>query len=220
MKGNVMKLELEVSNKMPTTVILRYSEGSASVGVPARSFGVPQDDRWRPCFPLGRLTYFIPVLLLAFAGCVEQTKTDNVVIGGTARFPAGMKRPDGPGPNPAAEQFVDDPCGDQMHDIVGALVMYHNLYHHLPEKLEEVQAALPGIALKFTCPTSGKPYVYVPAGLETDAISDQRYLQTPGGIINDAGPKKRIILYDPEASHQMTVPSGVEGKPREAPGAG
>jgi hypothetical protein len=82
------------------------------------------------------------------------------------------------------EQAVVDPCAIQLQDISGAMLLYYRDHGDLPEKLEELRsAALPGTELKFTCPASGKPYVYVRTGLQS------------------AGRNKRIVLHDAEGSH-------------------
>lgn len=79
---------------------------------------------------------------------------------------------------------VVDPCAIQLQDISGAMLLYYRDHGDLPEQLDELKsAALPGTELKFTCPVSGKPYVYVRNGLQS------------------AGRNKRIILHDAEGSH-------------------
>jgi hypothetical protein len=77
-----------------------------------------------------------------------------------------------------------DPCADQMEDLCGPLFNYYLVNHKLPAQLEEVQKyADPGQVLKFTCPVSGKHYLYSPEGL-----------QAPGSNI-------RIYVYDAEPVH-------------------
>ena len=77
-----------------------------------------------------------------------------------------------------------DPCADQIQDLCGALLSYYLVKHKLPAQLAELQQyADTGQVLKFTCPVSGKPYVYVPQGLEA-----------PGQNI-------RIYIYDAEPVH-------------------
>ena len=85
-------------------------------------------------------------------------------------------------PNNAIEAM--DPCGDRMQDLCGALLSYYLVKHQGPSKLEDLQQfADIGDNLKFTCPVSGKPYVYVAEGLEA------------------TGQDIRIYIYDPTPIH-------------------
>lgn len=64
-----------------------------------------------------------------------------------------------------------DACARRMHDLCGALLIYHLRHGRLPDTL----AALPpppgtapadhAAALHLTCPESGQPYVYLPQGM-------------------------------------------------------
>jgi hypothetical protein len=59
-----------------------------------------------------------------------------------------------------------DPCSARLHEISGALLEYYALHGRLPVRLEDLNA-LPDLdqPLSFSCPASGKPFVYVPSGL-------------------------------------------------------
>jgi hypothetical protein len=54
----------------------------------------------------------------------------------------------------------------RLHDVCGPLLLYYATNRALPAKLEQL-SAVPGFenVNDFTCPASGKPYVYNPAGL-------------------------------------------------------
>ena len=59
-----------------------------------------------------------------------------------------------------------DPCAMRLHDICGPLLLYYATNRALPAKLEQL-SDVSGFAhvKEFTCPVSGKPYVYNAAGL-------------------------------------------------------
>jgi len=77
-----------------------------------------------------------------------------------------------------------DPCANRLHDLCGPLLLYFNAQRRLPERLEEL-GQVPGFEniRDFTCPVSGKPYVYNPQGI-------------PG-----LEPGSRVVIYDPLPSH-------------------
>jgi hypothetical protein len=56
----------------------------------------------------------------------------------------------------------------RLHDVCGPLLLYYATNRALPAKLEQL-SEVPGFAdvKDFTCPASGKPYVYNPAGIPT-----------------------------------------------------
>ena len=59
-----------------------------------------------------------------------------------------------------------DPCAMRLHDVCGPLLLYYASNRALPAKLEQL-SAVPGFdhVKDFTCPASGKPYVYNPPGI-------------------------------------------------------
>jgi hypothetical protein len=78
-----------------------------------------------------------------------------------------------------------DPCAQRMDDIRVAMLGYIHAYDRLPEKIADLQKfAEPGTTLQFTCPASGQPYVYVPAGLTLP------------------GKSQRLVLYDAVPAHE------------------
>ena len=78
-----------------------------------------------------------------------------------------------------------DPCALRLDDIRVALLGYLHDHDRLPEKIADLQKfAEPGTTLQFTCPASGKPYVYVPAGLTLP------------------GKSQRLVLYDAVPAHE------------------
>ena len=60
-----------------------------------------------------------------------------------------------------------DPCAMRLHDVCGPLLLYYATNRALPAKLEQLSEVSGFESVKnFTCPASGKPYVYNPAGSE------------------------------------------------------
>src|SRR6266498_1301482 len=70
-----------------------------------------------------------------------------------------------------------DDCATRLHEIAGALLFYISQNHHLPQRLSEL-SNVPGAPTDWTCPVSGQPYVFDPAGLPT------------------ADPTLRVVVYD------------------------
>jgi hypothetical protein len=80
---------------------------------------------------------------------------------------------------------IDDPCAERLHALAGPLLFYYALHHKTPERVEELaDVAGPDPEVQFTCPASGKAYIYNPKGL-------------PRG----GGKPGLLVLYDPEPSH-------------------
>ena len=71
-----------------------------------------------------------------------------------------------------------------MQDISGLLLLYTQIHHQLPDSLDELRT-VPGASdvTDFTCPVSGKPYIYRPLGIPT-----------PSG-------NGMIVLYDATPAH-------------------
>lgn len=78
-----------------------------------------------------------------------------------------------------------DPCAMRLHDICGALFMYYAIHHDLPAKVEDL-AEVPGFenVRDFTCPASGRAYIY-----------------NPIGVVSTGGASARLIIYDPSPVH-------------------
>jgi len=135
-----------------------------------------------------RLVLSCCILLGAFAsiGCPPKP-----VPSGTGT--PGAQSPDKPKPAiklTPAQQASLDACVDRMQDIAGALMMYYHDHRSLPERLEDLQT-LPiiGADLQFSCPATGKHFIYVPNGLKS------------------LGRPKRVLAYDPDPSD--LTPDGI-----------
>jgi hypothetical protein len=90
-----------------------------------------------------------------------------------------------------------DPCGNRAHALAGAMLFYYAVHRKLPPTLDALQAfADTGEPLEFTCPASGKAYVYDPAGLVA------------------RGTDGRLVLYDAEPSHDGARWGVVAAPPR------
>lgn len=83
---------------------------------------------------------------------------------------------------------LTDPCAGRLHDLSGLLLMYYALKKEMPATLEELAPLADG---EFTpaCPASGRPYVYVPQGLQS-ASAGERSL-----ILYDAAPAHRGLRW-------------------------
>ncbi len=124
---------------------------------------------------------FVLAAALALCGCETQTTKVGVATmhadpAQPSGHPSGRLTPD--------EAVATDPCAMRLHDISGALLQYFALNKRLPDKLDDVKAfADAGEPLQLSCPASGKPYGYAPAGLVLE------------------GRRKRIIVFDPTPAH-------------------
>lgn len=122
---------------------------------------------------LGCLTLIVPGL-----GCGGPGNNSTSAVGGSS-----------PAVDPSHRVIVQrvdplDPCANRIQDIGGALLAYDHINHHLPSRLDEL---LPiDDSLSFVCPATGKPYVYVPEGLDAPGQDLRIYLYdaqpTPSGI--------------------------------------
>ena len=75
----------------------------------------------------------------------------------------------------------------RLHDVCGPLLLYYATNRALPAKLEQLSDVRAFETVKdFTCPASGKPYVYNPAGLPAPDRS------------------MRLIVYDAAPAHGGT----------------
>jgi hypothetical protein len=128
------------------------------------------------------------------AGCVTETKKEP-------RGPVTVRTTGGPRPTTGGQQAppparggvgstgkpneLTDPCATRLHDLSGLLLTYYAVNKHLPDRLDEL-APLADVDVPFetTCPASGRPYVYAPAGLQPSAGSD-----------------RSLVLYDAVPAH-------------------
>jgi hypothetical protein len=116
------------------------------------------------------------LLLMLITGCQPPTPGQTPAPVAVAPLPQGRSAtPD--------EAVGDDPCATRLHDIMGALLSYYiDNNTRLPDRLDQLKGDF-GIELKFTCPASGQPYAYSPAGLYAP------------------GKTKRIIVWDSVPAH-------------------
>jgi hypothetical protein len=93
--------------------------------------------------------------------------------------------PDAPGRPTAPLGAASDPCADRLHAICGPMLLYFAIHRRLPDDIEELRAvAGPDPEVEFTCPVSGKPYVY-----------------NPQGVPRGQGRPGLLVLYDAEPTH-------------------
>ena len=115
----------------------------------------------------------IATLLLAAAGC-------------SATPQAAKPAPTASGSASSDDRALisTDPCALRLHDISGALLLYYNTHADLPPTLD-ILIKSPGAQDlgELTCPASGQPYVYFPAGVPVDP------------------PPSRVVLFDATPAH-------------------
>ena len=119
------------------------------------------------------LSLAVAALLLA-GGCVKVTEDrggkpvtkvkDASTVGVDGRqMPDVVMVPATPGPSAPLFSETIDPCAARLHDIGGLLLKYYIAHKRLPDRLQDVAPlADRGQQADFTCPFSGKPYVYLP----------------------------------------------------------
>jgi hypothetical protein len=89
-----------------------------------------------------------------------------------------------PVPRTSGVPSLTDPCADRLQTICDTMLTFVAVKKKLPDSLEELRPfADVDAPLEFTCPASGKPYVYMPDGL---------------GV---PGQERRLILYDAIPAH-------------------
>ena len=109
-------------------------------------------------------------------------RSQSVQAGVEGVAPAG---PSAPARAPSPDVLGSlEPCATRLQDVAGVMLLYYALHKQLPTELEQLREVADfDQGLEFTCPASGRPYVYEPAGL--------RY----------PGKDERLVLYDAEPTH-------------------
>jgi hypothetical protein len=124
----------------------------------------------------GRLAWLpagLMLVMLLAEGCTQPAQSGTAPRSTTATRPGDTAR-----------ITNTDPCASRLHELCGPLLLYYNLQRRLPERIEEL-GQVPGFEglRDFTCPTSGRPYIYNSAGV--------------AGL----EPGSRVVIYDPLPSH-------------------
>lgn len=130
----------------------------------------------------------------ALAGCRTTSAPDAGQAARPVTVTAAGPPPASPSPAAAPTEAASpgdpdvlatiEPCATRLHDVAGVMLLYYALHKRLPAELDELHAIADlDQALDFTCPASGRPYVYTPAGLRFP------------------GKDERLVLYDVEAAH-------------------
>jgi len=86
------------------------------------------------------------------------------MLAGCAMEPMKPTKP--PRPTPAAGL---DPVAEQLHDICGSLLLFHNAYQRLPSSLEELCLATGLDRQRVTDVATGRPFAYEPDGFATSS---------------------------------------------------
>lgn len=127
-------------------------------------------------------TLAVAAWLALSAGCAPQEK---------AGTPSPQPRDTGSTLNSAL-----DPCAGNLHDLCGALLFHIDVHGRFPPSLQALESGPGGSELRYTCPVSGRPYVYNPGGIHL--VERRAYV-----IVYDATPAHRgsrwaIVLDEPE----------------------
>lgn len=139
----------------------------------------------------------LAALLTSASGCGSKTG-ENSTTNRPAKVTASAGDPQQPNAEPGGptEISATDECATQLHNICGPLLTYYAIHRRLPSQLDELRT-MPGAdaPLSFTCPASGKPYVYRPEGVTVVVTVPQKR--------NENRPDFRghVILHDPEPLH-------------------
>ena len=114
----------------------------------------------------------------AVGGCAPENAKPTVTQGQSLET-----QPRASDNQPTAQITNTDECAGRLHDICGALLLYHRGHRQLPNRLDDLLLVRGFGDLELTCPVSRRPYVYNPIGI----------------ITPDNQP--RMICYDPAPSH-------------------
>jgi hypothetical protein len=158
------------------------------------------------------------VVALAFAplgGCGSTTDTATSSSPGSTASRAPRSNvpdpaPDAPGRRTAPAAPATDACADRLHALCGPLLFYYAVHRRMPPDLAALRTMpdAPGADVDFTCPVSGQPYVYNPAGLP-------RAPGKPGSLVlYDAAPthsarRWAVAVAPPKTTGQALVPEVV-----------
>lgn len=91
------------------------------------------------------------------------------------------------------DMFGGDSCPSRLQDISGALLTYYAGHGELPATLQELMSASPSQPLQYTCPISGRRYLYFRRGLRS--LADARALVAADATPVHAG-KRWVVLFD------------------------
>src|SRR5579884_2363002 len=114
----------------------------------------------------------------AIGGCVQEKKTIGPGGQPIVRQTNVTQVPQGnPNANFVGDPIGIDPCAARLQAIEGQLIAYYSLYKRMPERLDELKefASFEQVP-SYTCPVTGRPYVYNPAGLEASGQTYRLYV--------------------------------------------
>ena len=122
----------------------------------------------------------------------------------------GAATPAQPKPRPASREGgaaarpAEDACATRLHDLCAPLLLYFVANKRLPERLEDLAPfAEAGSDLQTTCPTSGRPYVYVPGGLPRSGSG--RVLLVYDAAPAHAGVRWVIVASPPQGDQPLSM---------------
>jgi hypothetical protein len=127
-----------------------------------------------------------------------------------------------PVPESVEKALLTDPCVERMHNLCGAMLAFYLINKDLPASLDDLKTVAEfGGPLEPSCPASGQPFVYEPAGLHS--VNGRKYIvlydATPAhkgtGLLAAAGEGVRHAIVTPEnnpgSSRSFEVVSMPEG---------
>lgn len=103
-----------------------------------------------------------------------------------------------PTKQPPIEQAINsDPCAARLHEISGAMLEFFAINARLPRQLDELQTLTDlDRPLSFVCPTSSKPYTYVPTGLRS--ADEPRLIIVYDSTADNSGQRWAILMQKPK----------------------
>lgn len=146
--------------------------------------------KWVACLALAGGCQPAPI-----ASPQQQPPTQQMTVTVNAS-PADPQSDPAASPEQIEGALRSDPCAARLQEIGGALLEYHALHGRLPTRLEDL-STLPDLErpLSFSCPGSGKPFVYVPSGLVR--LADPRPIVLFDPAVDRAGLRWVIRLRRP-----------------------
>jgi hypothetical protein len=122
---------------------------------------------------------------LVLAGCQPATGPPNADAQTTFDFTQGNGGNAPAGAPTSPDEIVStDPTAARLQDVGGYVLLYYRDHQQMPATLDELRNMPGGQDLQFTSASTGKPFVYQPAGMWSPQRGD-----------------KCIILYDPDLKH-------------------
>lgn len=132
-----------------------------------------------------------------------RSRNIAVVLGALCAFSAACRFEERRVPQAARPSVKSDPCAERLHDLCGHLLMYHSLNRKLPDTLEDLKESGMGDLPPLTCPASGKPYRYMPAGMTVPGRDEIMVICDPVPI--HSGMRWAVMVAPPESGQALAT---------------